>query len=207
MAEIEAWEQSFAEAAAKDGIDLETHTFEWASEPGHLALAYLADQSGMPEVMQRAEVGAPALEQIFNRLNGLTPVLQSCRLSLPYPAVLVHMPSSTIVDLDNALHFSTPRLKSLDLYPGEIPLGFDLKKYKELCSEHAPQSDKWRYGLASKTFGFHGLQAERAYHDAVRDIGAWIMGYSPLIRVPAIDDDGEAAYARVKDALKTKLAD
>lgn len=206
MAEIEAWEESFAQAAAKDGIDLEPHTFEWASEPGHLAVAHLADHSGIPEVMQRSEIGSPALGQMFNRLSGLTPVLQSCRLVMPYPAVLVHMQTATIVELDSALHFSTPRLKTLDLYPGEIPLGFDIEEYKELCREHAATSDKWRYGLASKTFGFHGMQAERAYQDAVRDIAAWVMGYSPVMRVPAIDEDGEAAYARAKDSLQTKLA-
>ena len=32
------------------------------------------------------------------------------------------------------------------------------------------------------------------------------MGYSPLLRVTAIDEDGDAAYARAKDSLKTKLA-
>ncbi len=206
MAEIEAWEESFAQAAAKDGIELETHTFEWASEPGHLAVAHVADNSGIPDVMQRAEIGAPALAQMFDRLSGLMPVLQSCRLVMPYPAVLVHMATATIVELDSALHFTTPRLKTLDLYPGEVPLGFDIDEYKELCREHGPTSDKWRYGLASKTFGFHGLQAERAYQDAVRDIAAWVMGFSPLLRVPAIDEDGEAAYARVKDRLQTKLA-
>ena len=55
-------------------------------------------------------------------------------------------------------------------------------------------------------FGFHGVQNERAYEDAIRDIASWVMGLSPLIRVPAIDGDGVAAYARVKDALLSKLA-
>lgn len=36
MAELETWQESFAQAAAKDAIELEAHTFEWASEPGHL---------------------------------------------------------------------------------------------------------------------------------------------------------------------------
>ena len=39
----------------------------------------------------------------------------------------------------------------------------------------------------------------------MRDIGAWVMGLPPLIRVPAIDEDGEAAYAAVKDELHGKL--
>jgi len=205
MAELEAWEESFAEAAAKDGIELEPHTFEWASEPGHLAVGYIADNSGIADVMQRAEIGVPALEQTFTRLRGLTPVLQSCRLVMPYPAVLVHMETGTLVEVDEVLHFTTARLTTLDAYPAEIPLGFDVKEYKELCREHAPKTDKWRYGLASKTFGFHGLQSERAYKDAVRDVAAWVMGFPPLLRVPAIDQDGVAAYERSKDMLQSKL--
>jgi hypothetical protein len=201
MAEVSESEEALAVAAAKDGIELEPHQFEWASEPGHLAIAYLADQSGDMDVMQRGEIAVPALEQMFSRLKGLTPVLHSCRVNKPYMAVLVHMPTATLVEVDDVLHFTTARLTTLDLYPGEIPLGFDIKEYKELCREHAPTSDKWRYGLASKMFGFHGLQPERAYQDAVRDLATWVMGFPPLIRVPAIDGDGAAAYERAKEAL------
>lgn len=196
---------AFAEAAAKDGIVLEPQTFDWASEPGHLAVDELADETGDPGVMQRAEIGVAALEQIFNRFNGLVPVLQACRGNKPYVPVLVHEPTLTIVQVDELLHFSTPRLQSLELYPGEVQVGFDIEEFKELCRTHAPQTDKWRYGLASKTFGFHGLQRERAYHDAVRDIAAWVMGYPPVVRIAAVDGDGDAAYERAKDSLHSRL--
>ena len=204
MPEVSVQEEALAAAAEKDGIELETAQFEWASEPGHLAVAYLADQSGNPDVMQRAEIAVPALEQMFTRLKGLMPVLHSCRVNMPYMPVLIHMQTATIVEVDDVLHFTTGRLTTLDLYPGEVPLGFDIKEYKELCREHAPKSDKWRYGMASKMFGFHGQQNERAYQDAIRDIGAWVMGLPPLIRVPAIDVDGAEAYERVKDALMSR---
>jgi len=205
MAEVEPWEEQFAQEAEKDGIALVPETFSWASEPGHLAIGALADSTGIPEVMQRAEVGVPALEQMFNRMGGLAPVLYSCRVNMPYPAVLLHEATATLITVDDVLHFTTSRLQTLEQYPGEMPVGFDVKAYKELCKEHAPKTDKWRYGLASKMFGWHGLQKERAYQDAVRDIGSWVMGLSPLIHVPAIDEDGVAAYASVKDELHDKL--
>jgi hypothetical protein len=205
MGEVAVHEEALAEAAAKDGIELEPQQFAWASEPGHLAVSYLADQTGDPGIMQRAEIAVPALEQMFTRLKGLMPVLHSCRVNLPYTAVLVHMDTGTLIEVDDVLHFTTQRLTTLGLYPSEVPLGFDMNEYKDLCREHAATSDKWRYGLASKVFGFHGLQSERAYQDAVRDIGAWVMGFPPLIRVPAVDGDGEAAYARAKDALLSRL--
>ena len=204
MGEVSEHEEALAKAAAADGIELEPHQFDWASEPGHLAVAYLADQTGDPGIMQRSEIAVPALEQMFTRLKGLMPVLHSCRVNMPYMPVLVHMQTGTLVEVDDVLHFTTQRLTTLDLYPAEVPIGFDMKEYKDLCREHASTSDKWRYGLASKVFGFHGLQSERAYQDAVRDIGAWVMGFPPLIRVPAVDGDGEAAYARIKDALMSK---
>ncbi len=205
MPEVAVHEEALAEAAARDGIELEPQMFAWASEPGHLAVAYLADQTGNPDIMQRAEIAVPALEQMFSRLRGLAPVLQSCRVNKPYMPVLVHMPTATLVEVDDVLHFTTARLTTLDLYPAEVPLGFDIGEYKALCREHAPTSDRWRYGLASKTFGFHGLQSERAYEDAVRDLASWVMGFPPLLRVAAIDGDGEAAYARIRDKLLSRL--
>jgi len=54
-------------------------------------------------------------------------------------------------------------------------------------------------------FGFHGVQDQRAYEDAIRDLASWVMGLSPLIRVAALDGDGVAAYARAKDVLLSKL--
>ncbi len=207
MAVVQDCESAFAQAAATDGIALEPQTFEWASEPGHVALEVLADETADPGVMQRAEIGVAAISQIFNRLNGLVPVLHACRVNLPYAAVLVHGPTLTIIELDELLHFSTPRLQSLELYPREAQVAFDIEEHKELCRAHAAETDRWRYGLASKCFGWHGLQRERAYQDTVRDIGAWVMGYPPVMRVAAIDGDGEAAYERAKADLQRRLAE
>jgi len=206
MPVVQDCETAFAEAASKDGIALEPETFEWASEPGHLALEELADDTGDQGVMQRAEIGVSAIAQIFRSFNGLEPVLHACRINMPYAAVLVHESTLTIVEVDDLLHFSTPRLQSLELYPREVQVGFDIEEFKELCRKHAAETDKWRYGLASKVFGWHGLQHERAYHDAVRDIAAWVMGYPPLVRVAAVDGDGLAAYERAKDDLHRRLA-
>ena len=37
------------------------------------------------------------------------------------------------VEFDEQQHFTSPRLKSLDLYPNDIHLGFDKIKWKNLC--------------------------------------------------------------------------
>ncbi|MCA1689168.1 MAG: hypothetical protein LC720_01575, partial [Actinobacteria bacterium] len=53
----------------------------------------------------------------------------------------------------------------------------------------------------AKGFGFGGLQRERAYRDALRDLGAPAMGLPPVVRFLALDGDGAAAYARQREAL------
>ena len=45
-------------------------------------------------------------------------------------------------------------------------------------------------GLAAKGFGFGGVQRERAYHDALRDLATPAMGHPPLVRIAAVDGDG-----------------
>ena len=55
-------------------------------------------------------------------------------------------------------------------------------------------------------FGFGGVQRERAYHDALRDLATPAMGHPPLVRISAVDGDGEAAYVRHRDALRALSA-
>ena len=141
MAVVSDSEVALAKRAAADGILFEPMTFDWASEPGPIGIAELADETGDMDVMMRAEIGVPAIEQIFKRLNGLQPVLESGRVEKGFTAVLVHEPTDTIVEVDEVLHFTSHRLQTLELYPGEMKLGFDLKEYKELIKEHGPTSD------------------------------------------------------------------
>ena len=55
--------------------------------------------------------------------------------------------------------------------------------------------------MPAKGFGFGGVQRERAYHDALRDLATPAMGHPPLIRIAALDGDGAAAYARHRASL------
>ena len=58
------------------------------------------------------------------------------------------------------------------------------------------ETDGLARALASKAFGFGGMQRERAYHDALRDLATPAMGHPPLLRIAAVDGDGAAAYRR-----------
>ncbi len=59
----------------------------------------------------------------------------------------------------------------------------------------------WTRGLVAKGFGFGGLQRERAYHDALRDLAVPAMGHPPPVRIAAVDGDGAAAYRRNRRSL------
>ena len=79
---------------------------------------------------------------------------------------------------------------------------------RRLCRELAPQSDRLHRGLAAKGFGFGGVQRERAYHDALKDLAAPAMGLAPVIRIAATTtgQDGAALYARHRDELSSALS-
>jgi hypothetical protein len=108
----------------------------------------------------------------------------------------VHEPTGTLIAVDEPPHFTSFRLAALELYPADARLGFDLEEHRELCRAWAARTDDLDRGLAAKGFGFGGVQRERAYHDALRDLATPAMGHPPLTRVAALDGDGGAAYAR-----------
>lgn len=103
--------------------------------------------------------------------------------------------------MDESQHFTSFRLLTLDDYPADAPLGFDVEGYRALCAEWSPKSDKYRASKAAVGFGDGGRQRQRAYHDALRDLAAPAMGCRPVVRVPAVDRDGRAAYGRGRDRL------
>ena len=141
------------------------------------------------------------LGAIYARLKGDVSVLHAARENLLLPVDLWHAPTGTVIEVDGPAHFTSFRLTALDLYPAGVAVGFDLDEYRELCRALAPASDALSRGLPAKGFGFGGVQRERAYHDALRDLATPAMGHPPLVRVAAADGDGAAAYARVRQAL------
>ena len=110
-------------------------------------------------------------------------------------------PTGTVVEVDDPPHFSSFRLAALELYPADATIGFDLSEHKELCRAWCARTDGLGRGLVAKGFGFGGLQRERAYHDALRDLAVPAMGHPPLVRIAALDGDGAAAYRRHRASL------
>lgn len=187
-------ERAVAIAAGADGIELIPvgRSIRWLTQRGHLDLpAELIDT--------RRHLAA-----IFDCLSGDL-AAQSEKKSLPLPGDLIHVETTTLVEVDEYQHFTTFRLASLRLYPPDASLGFDLRRYRALCGEWSAKADRYRQTKAAPGFGAAGRQRQRAYNDALRDLACGSMGYK-LVRVDAVEGDGSLAYERSRERLRAIIA-
>ncbi len=199
-------QRAFAQAAAEDGIVLESQSFDWLCEQGHIGLERVAKSRRDPQLVQPVSAALEALDAIYARLKGDVSVLRAARENLLLPVELVHEPTGAVIEVDESLHFTSFRLTTLELYPPDVAVGFDVDEYRELCRAWCSSTDTLARGLAAKGFGIGGVQRERAYHDALRDLATPAMGYPPLVRIAAADGDGASAYSRHRASLLTLRA-
>ena len=197
---------AFARAAARDGIALESGSFDWLCEQGHVGLERVAKARRDPALVAPVVAALAPLAAIHARMGGDASVLHASRANLLLPVDLVHAPTGTVIELDGPAHFTSWRLLALDLYPAGAAVGFDLGEHRELCRAWCASTDGLSRGLAAKGFGFGGVPRERAYQDALRDLATPAMGHPPLVRIAALDGDGEAAYRRSRPSLAALTA-
>jgi hypothetical protein len=193
---------AFAAAAEEDGISLAGgRSFDWLCEQGHVGLERVAKLRRDPALVAPVTAAVEQLAAIYARLGGDLAVLAASRANLLLPVDLVHEPTGTVIEVDESVHFTSFRLAALELYRPDAALGFDLDEHSELCRAWCARTDGLARSLAAKGFGFGGVQRERAYHDALRDLATPAMGHPPLVRIAAVDGDGAAAYTRNRKAL------
>ena len=185
-------EAAFLLAARQDGVDLVRARAPWLNQRGHLGLA----EEALPAV--------PAMQAIFEALDGIESELAAKKMT-SLPGDFLHLESGVFLEVDESQHFTTFRLRTLDLYPDTVPVGFEVLEYKRLCRKLAPKSDRYRRHKPAIGFGAGGRQRQRAYNDALRDLVTPVMGHPPVIRVAAPDRDGVAAYASVRGRLRRAI--
>ena len=198
---------AFAQAAADDAIVLGSRTFDWLCEQGHVGLERVAKSRQDPALVEPVKAAVQTLAAVYARLKGDVSVLYASRENLLLSVDLVHEPTGTVIELDESSHFTSFRLTTLDLYPADVAIGFDVEEHRELCKQWCSRTDRLGGGLPAKGFGFGGVQRERAYQDALRDLATPAMGHPPLVSIAALDGDGAAAYRRHRDALVALLGD
>jgi hypothetical protein len=162
-------------------IELAPTTFDWYCEQGHVGLERVARARRDPAIVKPVIAALEILAAIYARLGGDESVLHAARANLFLPVEHFDAASGTVVCIDGPEHYTSFRLTALSLYS-------DDEEQKERCRRLAPTSDRIDRGLAAKGFGFGGVGRERAYRDALLDLGAPAMGLSRVIRLPDGDD-------------------
>jgi len=196
---------AFARAAAEDGVVLNSQSFDWLSEQGHVGLERVAKARRDPSLVQPVKAAVERLSTIYARLKGDLSVLSASRGNLLLPVDLVHQPTGTVIEVDESYHFTSFRRTALELYGTDAAIGFSIEEHVGLCRVWCSTTDGLARGLAAKGFGFGGVQRERAYHDALLDLATPAMGHPPVIRIAALDGDGDAAYRDNRALILTLL--
>lgn len=120
-----------------------------------------------------------------------------------------------IIEFDNLRHFTEYRLKTLEHYPSNIRLGFNMNEYQESCKKHGEEAfwDGSHYGNRNETGEFPffgGRAAQRALFDACQDLLPSKNNLNPTIRiskfqVPSIWQDKDKAMEELQSAIDTYL--
>lgn len=185
-----ATEDTFAALAAADGFVFTRQArLLWLTNKGH--------------VSPTAErLGAPArgvLRAIYGALGGDEALLAAKRAGRDPEVDFLFARENMIVEVDEIQHFTTDRLRALDLYPADAPTLFDVGSYRNLVARWLQRADRYRTAKPAADFPFAGgRRAQRAYFDAFRDLAAPCFGFR-VLRIPAPECDGTLAYERFRD--------
>ena len=115
-----------------------------------------------------------------------------------------------LIEFDELQHFTKYRRNTLEFYPSDAPLGFNLDLYKNWCDKYAATAFKKGpagYRKAKKEFPFEGGRAaQRALFDACRDLMPMAHGLAPTIRisemqVPSLMTNLKDAQREVSEAF------
>lgn len=184
-------ERAVAAAAAADGIELvPMPRVPWLTTRGHFAVPGVSR-----DVLDR-------LAAAFAALGGDADAHRAKQLRT-LPSDLVHLPTRTMVEVDELQHFTSFRLQTLQHV--DVRSALDRASYASLCAAWAAKADAYRASKVAKGFpGASSRGRQRAYNDLLRDLLAPEHGWG-LVRVPAAGIDGATAYERARDTIRAVL--
>jgi hypothetical protein len=139
------------------------------------------------------------IDKIFKILNGDINKNQSKRtISLDCDAFFGGQ-YNFIFEFDEFQHFSSARLKALELYPTGLTLNFSIEQWMQVCKNTKEKADKYRKSKKTTDFDFDGGRiAQRAYLDCFRDLLPQQHELNPTLRINEFEVSG--IYANNKDA-------
>jgi hypothetical protein len=153
-----------------------------------------------------------AIEKIFDSLKGDSNANQKKRsVSLDCDAYFGGL-HNFIFEFDEFQHFSSSRLTTIEHYPKELKLNFDLSEWKTLCQNYKDKADDYRRTKTTIDFNFvGGRTAQRAYLDCFRDLLPEIQGLKPTLRINEFEVVGiirvdKEACNKIEHLLKSKIS-
>lgn len=139
------------------------------------------------------------IDTIFRKLNGDSAANQNKRTQCLECDAYFGGEYNFIFEFDEYQHFSSARLKTLELYPPELKVNFSVDEWKSKCRMYKEQADKYRKSKTTIDFNFSGGRtAQRAYLDCFRDLLPQQHGLSPTLRINEFEV--ENIYVNDKEA-------
>ena len=128
-----------------------------------------------PETYSNELIGS-ALKQIYEALTEYRGHREFIKSAVVPPCDYYIADPPFILEFDESQHFSRARLIALNHYPANLPLGFSLPRWQELCREIDAQDDDPV-----------DRDERRAWYDTLRDLAPLAHGFKPTVRIYAED--------------------
>lgn len=89
-----------------------------------------------------------------------------------------------IVEVDEEQHFTPERFITLDHYPPDTPLGFDIDEWRARCAvPRKPRGGGWGRSCPPLFPGKGGRHRQRAFRDMLADLLSLQYGWLPTVRI------------------------
>jgi hypothetical protein len=134
------------------------HSLPWSAHPADYANSTIGD------ALARVHVALTAFRDHRDFIKSA--MMPPCDYFMPDPVF--------ILEFDESQHFSAARLVTLANYPGNIPLGFSIERWQELCREIDAKDDEP-----------FDRDERRAWYDTLRDLLPIMHGFKPTVRLYA----------------------
>jgi len=137
--------------------------------------------------------------EVLQKHRGFSEIVKT--RSLPSSDLFVKDPGF-IFEYDESQHFTKPREIALEHYPKDLKLGFDRKRWIELCKKVNAKDNDPPY-----------RDEQRAWYETIRDFLPAIQGFEPTVRVfmkdfvwCSLNPDNPLDVERFKNILGGKSA-
>jgi hypothetical protein len=151
------------------------------------------------------------IDNIFRVLNGDITANQGKRTQCLECDAYFGGQYNLIFEFDEHQHFSSARLKTLELYPTELKVNFSVDEWENKCRLYKEKADKYRKSKTTSDFNFQGGRtAQRAYLDSFRDLLPQQHGLKPTLRINEFEVEGlyannKESCTKIERLLKSKL--